>query len=275
MIMLPSADRPVIMGILNVTPDSFSDGGRYESVEQAVAHARHLIDAGADIVDVGGESTRPGAQRVAMAEEQRRVLPVVQALVAQGIPVSVDTMNAETALAATEAGASMINDVSGGRADPAMFEVIAKVGSPCVLMHWRAFSDTMNEHAKYHDVVREVCAELREVRDRAVAAGVEQQRIVLDPGLGFAKDHEHNWALLRQLDHLMDLGQPLLIGASRKRFLGALLAQDGNPRPVEQRDDASDAIAAIAAYLGVWGIRTHRVSGVRDAVLVGQAWRSR
>jgi dihydropteroate synthase len=267
-------DRPVVMGILNVTPDSFSDGGRYESVDQALAHARTMVREGADLVDVGGESTRPGATRISIEEEQRRVLPVIRALVAEGIPVSVDTMNADTALAAADAGASFINDVSGGRADAEMFNVMAKVNLPCVLMHWRAFGDTMDQHASYQDVVAEVCSELAQVRDQALNAGVDAQNIVLDPGLGFAKEHEHNWALLRALDELKSLGHPLLIGASRKRFLGALLAQDGEPRPINERDAASDAIAAIAAFCGVWGIRTHRVAGVRDAVRVGRAWRA-
>lgn len=272
--MLGTGDRPVIMGILNVTPDSFSDGGRYESVDLAVTQARRLMDAGADIVDVGGESTRPGAVRVAVSEEQRRVLPVISTLVAEGIPVSVDTMNADTALAAADAGVTLINDVSGGRADPDMYGVMAKVDLPCVLMHWRAFSKDMHVYATYDDVVADVCQELRMVRDQAVASGVNPHHIILDPGLGFAKEHEHNWALLRSMERVMELGHPLLIGASRKRFLGALLAEGEALRSIEERDDASDAVAAIASLKGVWGIRTHRVRGARDAVLVGRAWRS-
>jgi dihydropteroate synthase len=273
--MITSPDgRPIVMGILNVTPDSFSDGGRYNTVDAAIAHAQRMVAEGADVIDVGGESTRPGAIRITTDEEQQRVLPVVRTLVDQGIAVSIDTMHAETAFAAVELGAALVNDVSGGQADPKMVDVMAELEVPCVLMHWRAFGDTMDQHAHYDDVVTDVLAELAIVRDRAINAGVASDRIILDPGLGFAKNSDHNWQLLHALDQLQALGHPLLIGASRKRFLGALLQEQGEPRAVDARDDASDAVAAIAAFHGVWGVRVHRVSGARDAVSVGHAWRS-
>jgi dihydropteroate synthase len=270
---LAELHRPIVMGVLNVTPDSFSDGGRYLDAEDAVAHGLALHVNGADLVDVGGESTRPGAVRVSPTEEQQRVLAVVRGLVDAGVPVSIDTMHASTAAGAVEAGAILINDVSGGRADPAMYRTIADLGVPCVLMHWRAHGAVMDTHAHYDDVVQEVCAELTQVRDAAVAAGVESERIVLDPGLGFAKDSAHNWAILRDFDALLALGHPILVGASRKRFLGALLAKDGVPRALDARDDASDAVAAIAVREGAWGVRVHRVHGAQDAVAVGWAWR--
>ena len=266
--------RTVVMGVLNVTPDSFSDGGRFLDPEVAVAHGIDLHARGADIVDVGGESTRPGAERIPGAQELDRVLPVVAGLVAAGVPVSVDTMRASTARAAVEAGAGIVNDVSGGLADPEMYATVAALDVPYIAMHWRGHSDTMDDLASYDDVVVEVIRELRERADAAMAAGIPLRRIVLDPGLGFAKTADHNWALLQRLPNLLAQGYPVLIGASRKRFLGSLLADEsGAPRPMDQRDDASDAVTAIAAAMGVWAVRVHDVAGSRDAVRVADAWR--
>lgn len=261
------------MGVLNVTPDSFSDGGQFFTTEAAIRHGMTLHEQGADLVDVGGESTRPGASQISSDEEQSRVLDVVRELSAAGVLVSIDTMHASTAERAVEAGAVLVNDVSGGRADPMMYRTLAELRVPCVLMHWRAHAATMNEVAQYDDVVQDVCAELSEVRDAAVRAGVAGESIVLDPGLGFAKEAHHNWELLTSMSALLALGHPLLVGASRKRFLGALLATDGVPRPLDERDDASDSVAAIAVRDGAWGVRVHRVQGARDAVSVGWAWR--
>ncbi len=262
------------MGVLNVTPDSFSDGGRYQDVSAAVAHGRDLHAQGADIVDVGGESTRPGAQRVPVGEELDRVLPVVSGLVEAGVPVSVDTMRAETALAAVAAGACLVNDVSGGLADPDMHAAVARLGVPYVAMHWRGHSDRMDDLATYDDVVVDVIGELRDRAEAAMAAGIPQRHIVLDPGLGFAKEADHNWALLKRLPNLAAQGFPLLIGASRKRFLGSLLADDdGVDRPVDERDRATDAVTAVAAAMGVWAVRVHDVAGSSDAVRVAEAWR--
>ena len=272
---LAHAGRTLVMGVLNVTPDSFSDGGRYADAEDAVRHGIELIAQGADLIDVGGESTRPGASRLGTEEEQRRVLPVVSALAQQGVRVSIDTMWSSTARAAVDAGACMVNDVSGGLADEAMLPTIAELSVPCVLMHWRGHSLDMERLAHYEDVVGDVCAELRARLDAAVAAGVDLDRIVLDPGLGFAKEADHNWRLLAGMDALAELGRPLLIGASRKRFLGSLLGESGEqPRPVDQRDAATDAITAIASMAGAWAVRVHDVRGSADAVRVAAAWLS-
>ena len=272
---LAALRRTVVMGVLNVTPDSFSDGGRYLDSDAAIAHGLAMHAGGADIVDVGGESTRPGAVRIDADEEAARVVPVVTALAAAGVPVSIDTMRAETAAAAVQAGACLVNDVSGGLADPQMHAAVASLGVPYVAMHWRGHSDRMDELAQYDDVVVDVIRELRARAESAMAAGIEQRRIILDPGLGFAKEADHNWALLKGLPNLAAQGFPLLLGASRKRFLGSLLAgADGEPRPVEQRDQATDAVSAIAAAMGVWAVRVHDVSGSRDAVRVAEAWRS-
>lgn len=261
------------MGVVNVTPDSFSDGGRYLDAHAAIDHGIALRAQGADLVDVGGESTRPGAHRVDAAEEQERVLPVITGLVSAGVPVSVDTMRAETAARAVEAGACIVNDVSGGLADPQMHRVVAGLGVPYIAMHWRGHSDRMADLTDYGDVVADVCAELSERVADAEAAGIPLERIVLDPGLGFAKEADHNWALLRGLSELQALGFPLLVGASRKRFLGSLLADaDATPRPVEERDMATDAVTALAAAIGVWAVRVHDVNGSADAVRVAQAW---
>lgn len=270
---LATVDRTVVMGVLNVTPDSFSDGGRFHAADAAIAHALRMRDQGADIIDVGGESTRPGAERIPAEEERARVIPVVEGLAASGVLVSIDTMRAEIAIAAVEAGACLVNDVSGGMADPTMLPTIKDLGVPCVLMHWRGPSRQMQDLARYGDVVREVREELALRLAAAVDAGIPTDRVILDPGLGFAKEAEHNWMLLRDLDQLASLGRPLLIGASRKRFLGSLLpSEQGEPRPVDQRDAATDAVSAIAAAQGVWGVRVHDVRGSADAVRVARAW---
>jgi dihydropteroate synthase len=264
--------RCAVLGILNVTPDSFSDGGRFLGPDDAVAHGIALRAAGADLVDVGGESTRPGAGRVDVAEELRRVLPVVRDLVAEGVPVSIDTTRSAVAEAVLEAGAAVVNDVSGGLADPAMARVVAQARVPWILMHWRGHSDRMGALATYEDVLGEVRAELVARVDAAVLAGVDPDRIVLDPGLGFAKTATHNWALLRRLDVLVGLGFPVLVGASRKRFLGELLASaDGTPRPPAGREVATAVISALAAVAGAWGVRVHDVAASMDAVAVATA----
>lgn len=271
---LPDLGRCAVMGILNVTPDSFSDGGRYLDRSHAIAHGVVMRDAGADLVDVGGESTRPGAQRIDADTECERVLPVVRELTAAGVRVSVDTTRSEVAAASVDAGAVMINDVSGGLADPRMAAVVAETRMPWVLMHWRGHSDTMQRLAGYEDVIGEVRSELVARVDHAVMAGVDPARIVLDPGLGFAKTAAHNWALLRRLDVLVDLGFPVLVGASRKRFLGELLASaDGSPRRPPGRDVATAAVSAISANAGAWGVRVHDVESTLDAVAVSAACR--
>jgi dihydropteroate synthase len=262
------------MSVLNVTPDSFSDGGRFVDVEIAVGHALAQVAAGADIIDVGGESTRPGAQRISVDEELGRVIPVVERLVAAGVVVSIDTMRSEVAAAAVTAGAHLVNDVSGGLADPGMHDWVAGVEVPYVAMHWRGHSTDMDRLATYHDVVAQVCAELSDRLAELAAAGVDAARVVLDPGLGFAKDSAHNWALLAGLGQLTSLGHPVLVGASRKRFLGELLGEPGRPRPVGERDAATDAVTALASAAGVWAVRVHDVRGSRDAIAVAGAWRA-
>jgi dihydropteroate synthase len=265
---LPAPGRTVVMGILNVTPDSFSDGGEFLDVDAAVAHGLALSGEGADLVDVGGESTRPGAQRASVETELARVVPVIARLSAAGVRVSVDTMRAQVAAAAVGAGAVLVNDVSGGLADSDMLPTVAGLDVDYVAMHWRGHSDRMADLATYTDVVAEVTEELADRLWAAVTAGVKPGRVILDPGLGFAKTAEHNWALLRGLDHLAGLGRPLLVGASRKRFLGELLAVPTGPRPVRERDDAGVAITALLAASGVWGVRTHTVRAHRDAIAV-------
>ncbi len=268
MTRLPTPERTLVIGVLNVTPDSFSDGGEYLDVEAAVAHGLALFAEGADLVDVGGESTRPGAQRASVATELARVLPVVERLAAAGVPISVDTMRADVAVAAAAVGAVLVNDVSGGLADPDMLPAVAGLGVDYVAMHWRGHSELMADLAHYEDVVAEVTAELDQRLAEAVEAGIARERIILDPGLGFAKTAEHNWALLRDLRSLAALGRPLLVGASRKRFLGELLAGPEGPRPVRERDDAGLAITTLLAHSGVWGVRTHTVRPHRDAIAV-------
>jgi dihydropteroate synthase len=260
------------MGILNVTPDSFSDGGRYTAVDAAVEHGMELVRDGADIVDIGGESTRPGAPRVDPATEMERVLPVIAGLAAAGVPLSIDTTRAQVAAAALAAGAIAINDVSGGLADPAMAAVARDARCPWVLMHWRGHSRAMAQLAVYQDVVAEVRAELLERVEAATGAGVDPGQIILDPGLGFAKNAEHNWALSRHLDALVELGFPVLFGASRKTYLGRLLAgPDGVPRPVDHRADATLATSVLAVAAGAWGVRVHDVRPTVDALAVWRA----
>jgi dihydropteroate synthase len=255
------------MGVLNVTPDSFSDGGCFSDTASAVAHGLEMHAAGADYVDVGGESTRPGADRVAAEEECARVLPVIAELTRAGVRTSVDTTRAEVAEAAIAAGASLVNDVSGGLADDGMAEVVAETGVPWVLMHWRGHSREMYAAAQYGDVVTEVCAELTARVEDVVSAGVSPEQLVLDPGLGFAKNADHNWALLAGLDRLVAIGLPVLVGASRKSFLGHLLAgPDGSPRPAEGRDAATLATTVLAAEAGAWGVRVHDAAASVDAV---------
>jgi dihydropteroate synthase len=256
------------MGVVNVTPDSFSDGGRHFLTAAAVEHGLALYAAGADIVDVGGESTRPGATRVDVAEEIRRAVPVVRELAAAGVTVSIDTMWRETAAAALEAGAVMVNDVSGGAADAGLAGLVAEAGVPYIVMHWRGHSADMQQRAEYADVVAEVSAELCARLDAVVEAGVDPDQIVLDPGIGFAKTAEHNWSLLAHLDQLVGLGRPLLIGASRKSFLGTLLADGETPRVSDERAAATVAITALAAAAGAWGVRVHEVRANADAVRV-------
>jgi dihydropteroate synthase len=263
---------PLLMGVVNVTPDSFSDGGLYADTASAVAHGRALLADGADILDVGGESTRPGATRPLVEEELDRVVPVITALAAAGATVSVDTMRHEVAAAALAAGARIVNDVSGGLADPEILRVVADQGATYVAMHWRAHADQMTDFATYDGrggVVAAVRDELAERAEAALAAGVAAERLVLDPGLGFAKRAEHNWRLLAGLGELETLGYPLLVGASRKSFLGALLADaDGRPRPVDEREDATTALSVVLAQEGVWGLRVHDVRSTRDALRV-------
>ena len=235
---------------------------------------RALALAGADILDIGGESTRPGAERVSLDQELSRVVPVIEALAADGHHVSVDTMRGAVAMEAVRAGACIVNDVSGGQGEPDMLPTMAALDVPYILMHWRGHSQVMNSLAQYDDVVHDVATELSRRVDAAIAHQVDPHRIVLDPGLGFAKDAEHNWALLQGLETLKLLGRPLLIGASRKRFLGELLADpDGTPRAVFARDAATDAITAIAAHHGAWAVRVHDVRASADAVRVAAAWR--
>jgi dihydropteroate synthase len=266
-VALPSRpDRLVVIGVLNVTPDSFSDGGRFTSLDDAVAHGCRLADDGADLVDVGGESTRPGADRVDAAEEERRVIPVIEALVANGIRVSIDTYRAVVAERALAAGASVVNDVSGGLGDPDMAAVVRAAGCPWILMHWRGHSRRMQDLAHYVDVVDDVRRELAERVEAANQAGISSDRIVIDPGLGFAKTAEHNWALLAHLDVLVGFGLPVLIGASRKSFLGRVLADPaGTPKPVGEREAATVALTAYAATQGAWGVRVHDVRANVDA----------
>jgi len=261
------------MGILNVTADSFSDGGQHLDLAAALGRVEELVSQGADIIDVGGESTRPGAARVPGDEERRRVLPAVKAAASLGIAVSVDTMRASTAVAAVEAGAALVNDVSGGLADPAMSASVAGLGVPYVIMHWRGHSDRMDARSSYADVVAEVAAHLRNRVEAAVDAGIDAERIIVDPGLGFAKETDHNWELLHSLDRAVPPGLPVLLGASRKRFLGATLSDAGEPRAVDQRDIATAALSALAAAAGVWCVRVHDVAGSRDAIAMAEAWR--
>lgn len=261
-------DRICVVGVLNVTPDSFSDGGRYTSVDAALDHAHEMHRAGADLIDIGGESTRPGAQRVDPHEELRRVLPVIRELARAGVPMSIDTYRASVAAVVLDEGVSVVNDVSGGLADPDMAAVVRDAGCPWILMHWRGHSEHMQDLATYDDVVKDVRTELLARVDAAVAAGVDERQLVIDPGLGFAKTAAHNWTLLAALDSFVELGLPVLVASSRKSFLGRLLAAaDGTPRPVDDREDATTALTAYCALHGVWGVRVHEVRPSVDAAL--------
>jgi len=261
--------RCLVMGVVNVTPDSFSDGGQWFEPDDGIRHGLDLMDDGADLLDVGGESTRPGAGRVDEAEELRRVMPVIRGLVAAGALVSIDTMHAGVARAAIDAGAVLVNDVSGGLADPAMARTVAAAGVPFIAMHWRGHSDHMTELAHYRDVVADVADELRARLEALAEQGLDADRVVLDPGLGFAKTGEHNLQVLARLPELVALGRPVIVGASRKRFLGSLLAAaDGTPRPALDRDDATVATSTMAALAGAWCVRVHSVRASADAVRV-------
>ena len=272
---------PKIMGVLNVTPDSFSDGGEFDSVEAALDHARVLLIGGANIIDVGGESTRPGAQRISTDEELARVIPVIEAIHAEllatgrgDVQISIDTMNAVTALAAVSAGAKIINDVSGGMADDKMFSVAAATGATLVISHWRGFSTEMDQLNQYLDVAREVGIELKARIDAALAAGVQKNKIVIDPGLGFAKDMDQNWKLVARLDELQKLGFPILVGASRKRFIAGVLdaGLDGAENVSNNRRDLATAVlTALLIQRELWGVRVHNVVATSDAIAIVRA----
>ncbi|HWH99107.1 MAG TPA: dihydropteroate synthase [Propionibacteriaceae bacterium] len=266
---LPQPGRTLVVGVVNVTPDSFSDGGEWFQPRNAIEHGLELITEGADVIDVGGESTRPGAARPEVAEELRRVLPVVSELAATGTVVSIDTMRPSVAAQAVDRGARMINDVSGGQADPDMLPLVAGLGVPYVCMHWRGHSADMQSRTNYGDVVADVIVELSRQVESALSAGIMQDRLIVDPGFGFAKTGEHNWQLLQRMDELAALEVPVLAGVSRKTFLGTLLASpDGKPRPAKGRDDATAALTTLLASRGIWGVRVHSVRASRDAIAV-------
>lgn len=265
---LNNLDRTLVMGVLNVTPDSFSDGGRFIDAKIATSHALQMIKDGADIIDIGGESTRPGSDRISAQEELDRVLPVISALVDSGVAISIDTMRAEVARQAIAAGACMVNDVSGGKSDPTILDYVASLNSPYILMHWRGPSNIMNTLTDYDDVVADVTAEIGKQVDVAVAAGIARERIVIDPGIGFAKTVDQNWPILKHLDVLEGLGLPILMGASRKKFLGELLAVDGVARDSDERESATTAISTLMAARGLWAVRVHDVKSSSDAIAV-------
>jgi dihydropteroate synthase len=268
---LPQPGRALVVGVVNVTPDSFSDGGEWFDPAAAITHGLDLLAEGADIIDVGGESTRPGATRPDVAEELRRVLPVIRELAAAGACVSIDTMRAAVAEPAIAAGARVVNDVSGGKADDRMLHLVAESGVAYICMHWRGHSEDMQSKASYADVVTEVITELRTQLAGADRAGVAADKVIIDPGFGFAKTGEHNWQLLERLEEFDVLGRPMLAGVSRKAFLGRLLADaDGSPRPAKERDDATTALTTVLALRGVWGVRVHSVRASRDAIAVAQ-----
>jgi len=259
--------RPLIMGIVNVTPDSFSDGGQFDSTDAAIEHGLELIEQGADIIDVGGESTRPGATRVDAKAERKRVLPVIEELVGHGVRVSVDTTRSAIARAAAEAGAEFVNDVSGGLADDEMYRTVAETGVTYIAMHWRGPSDTMQQKAVYKNVVREVRSELKARIAELLVWGVDPAKIIVDPGIGFSKTSAHNWALLGHLDDLVTLGCPILVGASRKKFIGELLFDEE-----ANRDPATSVISVLSAQAGAWGVRVHDVASTKAALDVLGAW---
>ena len=266
---LPQPGRTLVMGVVNVTPDSFSDGGEWFQPRDAIEHGLELIEEGADLIDVGGESTRPGAARPDVAEELRRVLPVVSELAATGTVVSIDTMRPRVAAEAVACGARLINDVSGGQADPDMLPLVADLGLPYVCMHWRGHSTDMQSRATYGDVVVDVIAELGRQVDSVLEAGIRKDQLIIDPGFGYAKTGEHNWQLLQRIVELAALQLPVLAGVSRKTFLGTLLAApDGGPRPPKDREDATVALTTLLASRGIWGVRVHCVRASRDAIAV-------
>ena len=265
---LRNLDRTLVMGVLNVTPDSFSDGGRFNDPTIATNHALQMIEDGADIIDIGGESTRPGSDRITVKEELDRVLPVISALANSGVAISIDTMRAEVASAAIDAGACMINDVSGGKSDPEMLSYVATLNVPYILMHWRGPSNIMNTLTDYNDVVADVTREVSNQVDVAVAAGIARERIAIDPGIGFAKTVDQNWPILKHLEVLEGLGLPILMGASRKKFLGELLAKDGVARDSDERESATTAISTLMAARGIWAVRVHEVKASSDAIAV-------
>lgn len=248
----------LVMGILNVTPDSFADGGKYFDSEHAIARGLEMISEGVNIIDIGGESTRPGAERVSAEEEQQRTIPVIKVLAGKGAVISIDTMSADTAKKAIEAGASIVNDVSGGKADPTMFATVAALNCRYVLMHWRGHSKDMNSLAVYEDVVEDVINELKEQIEKAIAAGIKKENLILDPGLGFSKDVRHNWEILDRLQELQALGFPILIGASRKRFLGG-----DDP---DQREVATINLTKTLVGKNIWGVRVHSVKPHREVI---------
>lgn len=265
---LRNVDRTLVMGVLNVTPDSFSDGGQFNDPKIATNHALQMIEDGADIIDIGGESTRPGSDRISVQEELDRVLPVVSALSGTGVAISIDTMRVEVARAAVVAGACMINDVSGGKADPGMLDFVATLNTPYILMHWRGPSNIMNTLTDYQDVAVDVASEINQQVEVAVSAGIARERIAIDPGIGFAKTVDQNWPILKHLDVLEGLGLPILMGASRKKFLGELLAKDGVPRDSDERESATTAISTLMAARGLWAVRVHDVKSSSDAIAV-------
>jgi dihydropteroate synthase len=268
---LPQPGRTLVVGVVNVTPDSFSDGGQWFDPAAAITHGLDLLAEGADIIDIGGESTRPGAIRPEVSEESRRVLPVIRELAATGACVSIDTMRVAVAAPAIAAGARLVNDVSGGKADPGMLALVAESGVAFVCMHWRGHSEDMQSKASYADVVTEVITELRTQLDAATRVGVAPDKLIIDPGFGFAKTGEHNWQLLQRLEEFDVLERPMLAGVSRKTFLGRLLAgADGSPRPAKERDDATTALTAVLALRRIWGVRVHSVRASRDAIAVAQ-----
>jgi len=265
---LRKLDRTLVMGVLNVTPDSFSDGGRFNDPQIATKHALQMIEDGADIIDIGGESTRPGSDRISVQEELDRVLPVVSAVSSTGVAISIDTMRVEVARAAVAAGACMVNDVSGGKADSEMLGYVATLNTPYILMHWRGPSNVMNTLTDYNDVVVDVTKEISDQVAVAVAAGIARERIAIDPGIGFAKTVDQNWPILKHLDVLEELSLPILMGASRKKFLGELLAKNGEARDSDERESATTAISTLMAARGLWAVRVHGVRSTSDAIAV-------
>ena len=264
----------LIMGIVNVTPDSFSDGGRFLDSDHAIAHGLLLRSQGAHVLDIGGESTRPGAERVAPGVEQERVLPVVRALADAGVAVSIDTMNASTALAAVEAGARIVNDVSGGLADPDLLAAVASTDADLILGHWRGPSTDMYARAEYEDVVQEVIRELAERVTAAAEAGIPPSRLIVDPGIGFGKKGAQNWEVLRALPRIIGMGHRVLVGTSRKRFITETLAGEDDTIAVsdERRDLATAVTSVLSAQAGVWGVRVHQVAATRDALRIADCW---